>query len=99
MIIRRNKILLFTSLLILSFIVYLFVWSKSPSMLGWRLLSLDYYTIFSVFDTLYNILNVILLLLFGFAIYVNRKHVIWITLIIIIVSYVLLDKINFSAFR
>jgi hypothetical protein len=102
MLIRKNRtwgyILSAVSVLCFLIIVFFLTLSKSPDILDGKLLFLDYSTVSGVFDTLFTILNIVLLLLFGLCLYMGRGVLQGGTILLLVISYVLLNGINFSPF-
>lgn len=88
--------LLVVNMLIISSVVYFFIWSKRTEMLSMKFLWMDYVTIFTEFDRIVTIVSITIFIILGVSIFTANKWLRGINILIALVSLTLLWQINMN---
>jgi hypothetical protein len=89
-----SYIIFFFCLLLLPIMIYCVRWSFSPNKLEWKLFGYDHNTILSEFDLVGEVIAYLLLSFLITIIVLRVKPVMWFTIVLIIIDYILLNKID-----
>jgi hypothetical protein len=81
-------------LLLLPVMIYCYQWSASNNKLEWRLFGYDLMTVLTYFDLLFNVINILLLGFLITTIILRVKPIMWFTILLIIIDYILLNEID-----
>jgi hypothetical protein len=85
------------TLITFAFVYALNKWSIRPDKLLRSYFGIDYYNVFSFYDTLYIVLSLILvgLMAFNFFCFSNRKVLKWVFILVNLFTYTMLESIKF----
>jgi hypothetical protein len=81
-------------LLLLPVMIYCYQWAASNNKLEWRLFGYDLMTVLTYFDLLFNVINILLLGFLITTIILRVKPIMWFTILLIIIDYILLNEID-----